>query len=359
MAVTMKDVAEKAGVSVITVSRVINGISYVKQETRDRVLAAIEELHYVPNGLASSLRSRQTSTLALLVPDITNSYWTTVVRGVEDEAAAQGYGVFLCNTDEDPAKEAHYLKALLRRQVDGLLIGPTADSVSLLRHIQRYDLQFVLLDRSVDGIQADVIRGDSIGGAGAAVAHLAATGRRSVAFIGGPTSISTGKERLEGYKAGLAGAGATLDQSLIKLGRYGQESGHRLTRELLDTPSRADAILAGNNQIAIGVLRALAEARVRVPEDIAVISFDDIPGANSYYPFLTAVTQPAYEIGRLGTRRVLKRIAGDRSPAQDVELPTDLIVRASCGCSPDPGTLPIPEPDPATAGYHASIDIRK
>ncbi len=359
MAVTMKDVAERAGVSVITVSRVINGISYVRQETRDRVLAAIEDLHYVPNGLASSLRSRQTSTLALLVPDITNSYWTTVVRGVEDEAAAQGYGVFLCNTDEDPAKEARYLETLLRRQVDGLLIGPTADSAPLLRQIQRYDLQFVLLDRSVDGIRADVVRGDSIGGARAAVEHLLETGRRSVAFIGGPTSISTGKERLEGYKAGLAGAGVPLDQSLIKLGRYGQESGTKSTKELLDTPNRADAILVGNNQIAIGVLRSLAEMRFRIPEDIALISFDDIPGANSYFPFLTAVTQPAYEIGRLGARRVLERIAGDRNPAQEVELPTDLIVRASCGCSPDLGTLPIPEPDPATAGYHASTDTHK
>ncbi len=347
---TIKSVAGRAGVSAITVSRVINGTGYVSEGTRARVMAAVEELQYVPNSVAKSLRSQQTCTLALLVTDVTSSYWTTIARGAEDEAAAQGYGIFLCNTDEDPAKEARYLEMLLRRRVDGLLVGPTPGSVPLLERVQRHGVEFALLDRTVEGIEADVVRGDSRGGAASAMAHLLATGRRRVAFIGGPTATSTGRDRLAGYEDALAAAGVAVDRSLIRLGRYGQESGNRLAKELLLLSPRPDAVLVGNNQIVIGVLRALAEAGVRVPEDMALVSFDDIAGVSSYFPFLTVVTQPAYEMGRLGTRRLLERIAGRRTTAEDLVLPTGLVVRRSCGCSPGPGALPVLEPDPATDG---------
>lgn len=333
MTVTMRDVAERAGVSAITVSRVINGTGYVHEETQARVLAAIAALRYVPNNVARSLRSRQTSTLALLLTDITNSFWTTVARGVEDEAAGQAFSVFFCNTDEDPVKEERYLETLARRRVDGLLIGPTPGSAPLLEQLQVQGIKFVLLDRTVDGINADVVRSDSRAGAANVTQHLLMTGRRRIAYIGGPLSTSTGRERLAGYRSALMAAGKAIEPELIKIGLYKRESGHQLAVDLLVSESRPDAIFAGNNQIAQGVLDAINENAVRVPDEVAVVSFDDITGLNSYSPFLTAVIQPAYEIGRIGTRLLLDQIAGIRAEFEEIILPTQLVIRRSCGCT--------------------------
>lgn len=334
MSVTMRDVAQRAGVSAITVSRVINGTGYVHEETQARVLAAIEALSYIPNNLARSLRSRQTSTLALLLTDITNSFWTTVARGVEDEAAGQGYSVFFCNTDEDPAKEERYLEMLARRRVDGLLIGPTPESAPLLHRLQTQGIKFVLLDRIVDGIEADVVRSDSRAGAANITQHLLITGHKRVAYIGGPLSTSTGRERLAGYRSALMASGKAIEPALIKTGWYKRESGHQLATELLAGEDRPDAIFAGNSLIAQGVLDAISEKGMRVPHEVAVVSFDDITGANSYAPFLTAVIQPAYEIGRIGTRLLLEQISGAREETEEMILPTQLVIRRSCGCTP-------------------------
>jgi LacI family transcriptional regulator len=334
MTVTMKDVAQRAGVSMITVSRVINGNGYVHEDTLAKVRAAIDELQYVPNNLARSLRSRQTSTLALLVTDITNPFWTTVARGVEDEAAVRGFTVFLCNTDENPQKEAHYLAMLMRRRVDGLLIGPTPGSRSLLEQLQHQNVEFVLLDRTVEGIEANVVRGDSRSGAATLTQHLLGTGRRRIAYIGGPVTTSTGRDRLAGYRSAHLAMNVNLDPALVKLGEFRPESGRQLTAELLADDVQCDAIFAGNNLIALGVLQALSSARITVPETVAVASFDDVVGVNTFQPFLTAVVQPAYEIGRIGTRVLLERIAGARDGIEDLILPTQLVIRASCGCAP-------------------------
>ncbi len=336
MAVTMRDVAERAGVSAITVSRVINGTGYVHEETQARVLAAIEAMRYVPNSLARSLRSQQTSTLALLVTDITNSFWTTVARGVEDEAAAQNYAIFLCNTDEDPAKEDRYLEMLTQRRVDGLLIGPTPDSASMLSRLHTLDIKFVLIDRAVDGIAADTVRSDSRGGAANITQHMLTTGHQRVAFIGGPLTTSTGRDRLNGYRAAHMAAGLAIDTELIKIGSYHRESGRELTSELLAAERRPTAIFAGNNQIALGVLDALVAARMHLPNDMAVISFDDLPGVDGYGPFMTAVIQPAYQIGRIATRLLLERIAETRHEVEEIVLPTQLVIRRSCGCNAVP-----------------------
>ena len=336
MAVTMRDVAEQAGVSAITVSRVINGTGYVHEATQARVLAAIEALRYVPNSLARSLRSQQTSTLALLVTDITNSFWTTVARGVEDEATAQNYAVFLCNTDEDPAKEDRYLEMLTRRRVDGLLIGPTPDSATVLSRLHTLGIKFVLIDRTVDGIAADTVRSDSRGGAANITQHMLSTGHPRVAFIGGPLTTSTGRDRLNGYRAAHMAAGLTPDAELIKIGSYHRESGRELTGELLAAKRRPSAIFAGNNQIALGVLDALVEARMHLPNDMAVIAFDDLPSVDGYGPFMTAVIQPAYQIGRIATRLLLEQIAETRHEAEEIVLPTQLVIRRSCGCNATP-----------------------
>jgi DNA-binding LacI/PurR family transcriptional regulator len=270
--------------------------------------------------------------LALLVTDITNSFWTTAARGVEDEAAAQNYAVFLCNTDEDPAKENRYLEMLTRWRVDGLLIGPTLNSAAVLSRLQTQGIKFVLIDRTVDGIAVDTVRSDSRGGAANVTQHLLTTGHQRVAFIGGPLTTSTGRDRLTGYRAAHMAAGLAIDPDLIKIGSYHRESGRELTVELLAAERRPTAIFAGNNQIALGVLDALSEARVHLPDEMAVISFDDLPGGDGYGPFMTAVIQPAYQIGRIATQLLLARIAEARDEIEEIVLPTQLVIRRSCGC---------------------------
>lgn len=333
MTATLRDVAEKAGVSKITVSRVINGKDRVSVATEARVRVAIEELKYVPNQLASSLRSRQTATLALLLPDITNSYWTTIARGVEDEAERRGFSVFLCNTDEDPRKEAQYLDLAIRRRVDGIVIGPTPDSAPLLQGLVQRQTKFVLVDRIVEGIDADVVRGDSYSGAYALTEHLLDTRYKRVAFVGGPLSTSTGLDRMNGYKAALAVAGRSVNPDLIRIGGYSQKSGYRLVEALLDLREPPDAVLTGNNQITFGALLALERRRKVVPCDLALVAFDDITAMNFPIPFLTAAAQPAYRIGRLSAERLVAQIAGDSNDIQDLILPVETVIRRSCGCN--------------------------
>lgn len=327
MSATMKDVARRAGVSLITVSRVINETGSVHADTRAKVLAAIDELQYVPNQMASNLRSRQTNTLALLLPTITNVFWTTIARGAEDEAESCGYSLFLCNTDDDDAKEARYLEALLRHRVGGLIIVPTAESGPALRRLQHHEMAFVQIHRSVDGIKSDIVRGDGYGGALSLTTQLLDTGRRRVAYIGAPLATFTGRERFSGYRDALRREGMPVDPKLIRLGPVGQESGYTLVEQLLADTPRPDAIFIANSRLALGGLRALTAAGLLLHQDIAVASFYDIPALDDYSPFMTTIIQPAYDIGRLGVRRLLKRIASKHDALEEIILPNLAIAR--------------------------------
>lgn len=332
MAATIKDVAKRAGVSVITVSRVINGAEYVRAETQARVQAAIDELHYVPNQMASSLRSRQNDTLALVVPDIATTFWTAMARGAEDEAWASGYSLFLCNTDDDPVKEERYIENLLRRRVAGLAIVATFDNTPLLQRLQTHQLPFVMLHRKIAGIEADVVRSDSRNGAFALTARLLDAGCRRIAFVGGPLASSLGQDRLAGYRDALIGAGLAPDPALIKQGFHTQQSGYELVTELVQRHPLPEAICIGNSRLALGALHALTDAGVRVPGDLTVATFFEISSLIDdsrlvRTPLLVA-TQPAYNIGRLGIRRLLERIGGAHSVAEDILLPVTIVERA-------------------------------
>jgi len=215
MTVTIRGVAKRAGVSLITVSRVINGTSYVHADTRGKVLAAIEELQYIPNQMASSLRSRQSSTLALLLPTITDTFWTTIARGVEDEAGSRGYSVFLCNTDNDLRKEARYVDVLLGYRVAGVITVPASESTSPLHLLHERGMPFVQIHRRVETLEADVVRGDSYGGALQLTKHLLNAGVRRIAFVGGQRSLLNSRDRLFGYENALAEAGIPLDPALV------------------------------------------------------------------------------------------------------------------------------------------------
>lgn len=327
MPATMKDVAKKAGVSLITVSRVINEAGNVHADTQAKVVAAIEELQYVPNQIASNLRSRQTNTLALLLPTITNAFWTTIARGAEDEAESCGYNLFLCNTDDDPAKEARYLEALLRHRVGGIIIVPTPESGPALRRLQDHEMMFVQIHRSVERVESDIVRSDSRGGAFVLTRHLLDAGWRRIAYVGAPLTTFNGHDRFSGYRDAMAQADVPVNPALIKHGPVGQESGCSLVKQLLEVKPRPEAIFIANSRLAIGALRALTTAGLRLPEDIAVASFHDIPALDDYSPFMTTLIQPAYEIGRLGVRRLLGRIAGKHDLREEIILPNHIITQ--------------------------------
>ena len=325
MPATMRDVARKAGVSLITVSRVINEAGNVHADTQAKVVAAIEELQYVPNQMASNLRSRQTNTLALLLPTITNAFWTTIARGAEDEAESCGYNLFLCNTDDDPAKEARYLEALLRHRVGGIIVVPTAESGPALRRLQHHEMMFVQVHRSVEGVESDIVRSDGRTGAFALTSHLLDAGWQRIAYVGAPLITFTGRDRFSGYHDAMAQAGIAINPALVKHGPGGSESGYSLVKQLLEVDPRPEAVFIANSRLAIGALRALRAAGLRLPDDIAVASFHDIPALDDYSPFMTTLIQPAYEIGRRGVRRLLDRMAGKYAGTEEIILPNHIV----------------------------------
>lgn len=330
---TIHDVAKRAGVAPITVSRVVNNSGYFSQETRRRVESAIAELEYVPNRLARSLRSKRTNTLALVLTDITNPFFTTLARGVEDAASDAGFMVIFCNTDESETEERKYLQVLLQQQVDGILLVPARSSAEPVKLIQKQNTPVVVLDRRVPPeAQVDMVHCDNENGAYQLVKTLIDLGHRQIAILGGPRSVSTADDRLAGYQRALCEAGVTNNDHLIYAGTFTQASGYELVQQVLKAEPRPTALFAANNLIAIGALRALRDSGLRVPEEMAMVSFDDLPANLVTFPFFTVVAQPAYEMGFTATQLLLARLAG-KAPeqCQEVILPTEMIVRQSSG----------------------------
>ena len=329
---TIRDVAKQAGVAPITVSRVVNNSGYVSQEKRDRVENAIAELGYVPNTLARSLRSRRTNTLALVLTDITNPFWTTVARGVEDAASAAGLNVIFCNTDESEEEQNRYLKVLLQKQVDGILLAPAHSSHEQIESILSQNMPVVIIDRRIDGAEVDTVYCDSEGGAYDLVEHLISLGHKRIAILNGPKDVTTVIDRLHGYKRALTEAGVEANEKLLFCGGFDIDSGYSMAQQALARSPRPTALFAANNFIAIGAIRAIRDAGLAIPEDVALVGFDDLPETLVIDPFLTAAAQPAYEMGRQATMLLLDRLSG-KAPEeiQEIVLPVELIVRQSSG----------------------------
>lgn len=326
---TIQDVAKLAGVAPITVSRVINNSGYASEETRTRVEAAITKLGYIPNTLARGLRSKRTHTLALVMTDITNPFFTLIARGVEDVANRSGYTVIYCNTDESESKEEKYINILLQKQVDGVLLVPACSNSASVKLLRANNIPVVLIDRSIPDTQTDLVRSDSEGGAYNLVKYLIELGHQRIITITGPREVSTSSDRVVGYHRAMLEAGLE-DVESIYYGSYTQTSGYELTREALELIPRPTAIFGTNNFISIGVLKALKDAGLGVPEDITVVGFDDLPASLVIDPILTVASQPTYEMGSQATELLLKRIS-DELPenVQQVILPTEIIRRRS------------------------------
>jgi LacI family transcriptional regulator len=319
----------------MTVSRVINHPARVAPATRERVERAIRDLGFVPNVLARQLLRGRTHTIALLVSDISNPFFTQIARGVEDVAQRNGYTVIFGNSDESAEKELQYLHALLGRRVDGLLIAAAGNaSRATLELLTQRGTPLVLIDRAIDGIAADLVIGDNAGGAQTLTQHLLKLGHHRIGLINGRRDVSTARDRQRGYEQALRASGIEPDTALIVESNYRRDGGYRAMRQLLALPAdrRPTAIFACNNFLAVGAVEALREAQLAAPDDLALVSFDDLELASALDPFLTVVAQPARSFGTIGAQFLFERLEGGAALApRRVVLTPELIVRRSCG----------------------------
>jgi LacI family transcriptional regulator len=317
----------------MTVSRVINSSPSVSSSTRSRVEQSIVELGYVPSRLARGLSAQRTGTLALIVPDVANPFFTLIVRGSEDVARRAGYRLLLCDTRADLDTEREVIQELIAHRVEGILIAPVSDrSREHLRRLARFGVPFVLVDRTIPGVDADTVLGDSAGGAQHLVEHLIALGHRRIGMITESGAVSTARDRRRGYEAALAAAGLEADTALVVEGTVDPDGGRAGMRRLLALEQPPTAVFTVNNLVALGAIEAVRESGREVPDDVALVCFDDIEYASRLHPFLTVMEQPAETFGTLGTQLLLERIEG-RAPEQrrTVVLPAQFVVRRSCG----------------------------
>jgi LacI family transcriptional regulator len=332
---TLVDVAKHAGVSPMTVSRVMRNEGPVSDEMRARVERAVAEVGYVPNAVARSLRASRSDTIALLVTDMTNPFFTTLAHGVETAANDAGLALLLANSRESEAEERRLVATLLQRRVDGICFVPAGDGSATVREALENQTPVVVLDRRQKVRSADVVRADSLGGARRLGELLVSLGHRVTAVLSGPAGVSTADDRVRGFRDAMTGAPGARPPRVYR-GTFSVESGAAMARAAMAADPRPTALFAANNFIAIGVLHALAELGVRVPDDVAVVGFDDLPQEIVLFPFLTVAAQPAFEMGRTGVELLTDRLAGRAGRPREVVLPTELVIRGSSGQPIDP-----------------------
>lgn len=323
--VRILDVAKHAGVSVASVSRVLSGLPGVGEATRDRIMAAVEELGYRPNLAARRLRSRRTDTLGLIVSDIRNPYFTEVSRAVEDVAYTNGLRVMVCNADEDPEKESFYLEMMRDENVAGVILSPTLPRLASYRQTD-YPFPVVLIDRCESDTDADAVVLDNVNAAQRLVRHLIDAGHQRIAFFYGAAS-ATGRQRLQGYHEALSGAGLTPMAQALK---PTTDEARAVMRHFLERHSQLpDAVVASSGLILLGLVEALREARLSYPDEIALAGFDDMPWTRVVTPSITVIAQPTYDMGRAAIELLLARIAQPGQAVRRIVLRGELLVRGS------------------------------
>ncbi|WP_298818135.1 LacI family DNA-binding transcriptional regulator [Chloroflexus sp.] len=328
---TIREVALRAGVSPSTVSHIINNTRFVAPETRERVLAAMAELNYRPNVLARSLRRGETRTLGLILPDSANPFFAEIARAIEDAAFRAGYNVILGNTENDLDREQVYIDVFVQKQVDGLIFVATGDQSPSLAALLRLDLPVVVVDRRLPGLTVDTVLADNLQGGLLATRYLIERGHRRIGCITGPSYLTPSAERVVGYRQALIEAGIPIDETLIRRGDFHPRSGYEQTWHLLRLDPPPTALFVCNDMMALGALRALAEAGRQVPTDCAVIGFDDIELASYVNPPLTTIRQDKEALADRAVQFLLERIANPNLPARAHLVPTTLVERLSGG----------------------------
>lgn len=336
--VSIKDVAAHAGVSISTVSNVLNGTKTVSDELRTRVLQTVEDLQYHANTLAKGLKSGKTDTLCVIVPSIVSVFFPKVLRGMQTAAAKNGYSLTIFETGENFETEREIIRLLRRQWVDGVLLSTCCDpqeNAAYIEELRRFSIgekrvPVVFFEEApADGLDAVVV--DNKKASYEATAHLLETGRKRIAYIAAPRHrFMMGKKRYEGYLAALRGAGLEPDARLVREGDYTPISGYEQMRALLSDGNRMDAVMCGNDQMAVGAIRALREAGLGIPEDVAVMGFDNNFPGTLISPSLSTISVPKQRMGQEAVELLLWRIReGERAPARMIELETNLIVRQS------------------------------
>ncbi|GAA4203418.1 LacI family DNA-binding transcriptional regulator [Actinocatenispora rupis] len=323
---TIYDVARHAGVSPATVSRVLNGHEGVDAALTARVRESAATLGYRPNSLARNLRRSTTNLWAVIISDVNNPFFTAVVRGVEDAGQDLGYSVVLCNSDEQPDKEARYVTALLADQISGFIVSPTSRTANI-RALVDAGRAVVAIDRRPRGLALDTVLVDNEHGAREATAHLIDQGYERIACITGPSRLSTASQRLRGFRAALRAAGRTPEPELERHADFRERGGYEAMADL--AAARPDAVFVANNLMTVGALEFLSDKGIRVPDEVAVVGFDDVPWATFIRPPLSTVTQPTYELGRTAATLLKSRIDDPGRPPTVATLRTELHVRAS------------------------------
>jgi LacI family transcriptional regulator len=330
-AASIYDVARESGVSVFTVSAVVNKKSHVGKKLLERVESAIQKLNYRPNLIARSLAKQRTHTIGMIVPDIANPFFPMVVRGAEDAAQKHGYNLLLCNSDDNLDKEESAVELLLSKRVDGILLTKAAEEFrpAMRQMIKEMNVPFVLVMRTYPKLTKDAVITDDYQGAYEAVCHLARAGRHRIGLISGPLKISNAKARWQGFHDALKAKDLPYDPELVVEGDYRIESGFRAGNVLLS--HRPDGIYVANHLMTIGLLKAAEEIGLKCPEDFGLVSFDDYPWLGIFRPRLTTVELPKHQLGSEAAELLIQRIAGDRSKAVVRKLQPELRVRESCG----------------------------
>ncbi len=328
---SLRDVAEYVGVSPATVSRVLNGYPYIRSEVRDKVLDAVVALGYKRNRVAQRLRASRSLLIGVLVSDITNPFLSTIVATVEAAFFERGYSVLMSNTGGNPDKEAEYLAIMENEQTAGLVIVPTIEDVSRITELAAERMPIIVVDRRMPHARVDCVLSDNIGGARSAVEYLIGLGHRQIGHMGGPRHLTSGRERLQGYLDAMQSAGLPVNEDWIRFGNHQYESGYQNTLDLLDSHPELTALFCENNMMSLGALTALRNHGIRVPDQMAVIGFDDAPWAALLNPSLTVVAQPTAQIGERAAALLLERMEQPTLDARTEVLPTSLIVRESVG----------------------------
>jgi len=325
--VSIKEVAEASGVSTATVSRVLSNGLHVRPEVRARVMAVVERLGYRPNLVARSLRSQQSNMLGLIVSDIRNPFFTSISRAVEDVAYEQAFSVFLCNTDENPEKEAIYLNLMRDESVAGVIFSPTRQTAATFS-ASNLSFPTVVVDRSIPKGDVDVVLLDNVDAAYRLTTHLIENGYRRIAALCGEMS-TTGQERRLGYEKALRAHGLSPAPELVKYVQPKIEAGYAAALKMLDSAPPPDAVFTTNSLLGAGTLQAIRERDLTVPDDIALVTFDETTWASLVQPPITLIAQPTYEIGKSATELLLQRVADPTRPTRQVILKGQLLVRGS------------------------------
>ncbi|MDD3777604.1 MAG: LacI family DNA-binding transcriptional regulator [Actinomycetota bacterium] len=333
--ITLKDVAKESGVSVPTASRVLNNEKFVSSEVRDKVKAAAKKLNYEPMWTARSLRLRKTNIIGMIIPNVADYFFSSIVMGVERSIRNQGKELILFNTSNDENIEEKAIKLAISKRVEGIILATICKNNGVIKSmIHSFGTPFVVVDNKIDIDKADFVLSDDINGSHKLINHLIRVhGYKKIACISGPLDESSGFDKLSGYKKALADNGLEAEPDLVKVADWKKSKAYAATQELMNQKNRPEAIYCANANMLIGCFRYLNEKNIRVPQEVAVVTFDDYDFVSAMNPPVTTLQRIDLEIGEKAAELLLKRINGQGDGYQEVRIDADLIIRKSCGCS--------------------------